>query len=98
MATITPTALEQSFIDLCAKHDLTSLSVDLHYREDGTHFFGCYAHGRGKHDQSFVGSCSVSRDTIAGVIGEAVANLDAKRGKTEPLELADEALPVELAA
>jgi hypothetical protein len=87
------TALEQSFLELCRKHDLTSLSVDLHYRPDGTHFFGCYAHGKDKHGQSFVGSCSVNRDTISGVIGEAVANLDSRRGKTEPIALADEALP-----
>lgn len=77
-------ALEQSFADLCRKHDLGNLSVT-YSAEWGFH---AYAHG----NAGQVGSSTSVRAGIPTCIGEAIRNLDAKRYPAEPVALADERL------
>lgn len=70
-------SLAQQLLALCQEHGLSSLSVDITFRSDGSHFFGSFAHARGICDHS-----TVNRDAPERAIGEAVAKLKAKLGQT----------------
>lgn len=77
------TALEQSFRDLLAEHNLASLSIDCNVRG-----FYSYAHGDGQ-------CASGGGATIAEALSNSIAALHVKRLTTEPVALPDEALPAE---
>ena len=80
-------ALEQSFRDICARHNLRAFS--LHCSEDTSedHRFYAYAH-----PAKVAGCVSGNGPTIAGALADTLAKL------SKPILLADEALPVEIAA
>lgn len=42
-----PTPIETAFADLCAKHDLTSVSVDFNLKQALESRFGCFVHYEG---------------------------------------------------
>lgn len=82
------TALEQSFADLCAEHDLTALSVSYCHKFES---FAAYAHADG--------CCDSGSDRVLAVaIGTAIGLLNVRRGKGPHINLADQPLAVELAA
>lgn len=85
------TQLEQSFADICAKHDLSCISLAFHPLHAGT-FFTAYAHGNGGQLGSF------SSEKLGLAIGSAVAELNAKRANGPVIELADEPLQIGEAA
>lgn len=70
-----PTLAEQ-MVALCEQHDLTSLSVDITRREDGSFFFGSYAHS-----QDVCASASLCRETPHSAVAEALTALKAKLGE-----------------
>ena len=81
-------ALDQSFADLCEKHDLDCIGVNYHRSHEGTHF-SIYVHS-GKICASGIA------DDIAAALSLAIASINEKR--CNQLEgFPDEALP-ELAA
>jgi len=69
--------LEQQLRALCDQHGLTNLSVDITIRQDGSHYFGSYAHRDG-----VCASASIHRAGPAEATGEAIANLLAKCGES----------------
>ena len=77
-------ALDQSFADLCEKHDLDCIGVNYHRGHEGTHF-SIYAH-HGKICASGIA------DDIGAALSIAIASMNEKRGAA--LEgFPDEALP-----
>jgi hypothetical protein len=82
-------ALEQSFMDLCAKHNVDTVSVQFskRIRDD---WFSVYVHAG---DLCAGGN----GETIAVALGNAVTSMNAKRRTCSPIALADEPL-TELAA
>ena len=69
--------LADQLVSLCIEHGLNSLSVDVHVKPDGSHFFGSYAHRNGA-----CGSASTLRITPSTAIGEAITDVLAKCGRS----------------
>jgi hypothetical protein len=70
-------SLAEQLIALCKEHGLNALSVEVHVAEDREPFFGCYAHADG-----MCGSSTMHRDTPSDAVSEAIADVQAKRGKS----------------
>lgn len=79
-----PTALEQSFADICEGNGLTCLSVDFYPSHEGAEF-SVYVHAE-------LGCATGSSGMIAAALAMALAELAAMRATPDPL-FADEALP-----
>lgn len=67
--------LAEQLIALCKEHGLAALSIEVHLMAGSEPFFGSYAHADG-----LCGSTTMHRDTPSNAIGEAIADLQAKRG------------------
>lgn len=86
-------ALEQSFRDICEKHDLTVLSVSASRRTDGSSGFRATAHWDGFSRTG--NACEFGYgDTIAEALAELFGAVTSARTPEGPT-LADEPLPVE---
>lgn len=66
--------LEEQLNRIAEVHNLTSLSINLYRRENGTFWIGSYAHAEGG-----CGSCDNSATTATDAIKLAIANLNARR-------------------
>lgn len=79
-------ALEQSFRDICEKHDLRAIGITIHPAHNDA--FTVYVHAN-------PGLCAgESRETLADALNASLALMAAKRGLLAGA-LADEPLPVE---
>ena len=76
-----PATLEQSLLALMEEHDLTSISVGMIRRGDGTAFANCYAQGDGLCESA--GHALPLADEVAA----AIAELNAKRNMVPSVEL-----------
>ena len=81
-------ALDQSFADLCEKHNLDCIGVNYHRGHEGTHF-SIYVHSQQI-------CASGIADDISAALSLAIASINEKRG-AKLAGFPDEALP-ELAA
>ena len=88
MASIAPTALEQSFRDICASHNLTCINVQ--WTRDNAEREGWFT--------SFVQAGDLCAGGSDDKLAEAISKAIAKLGESRRTTLADEALSVELAA
>jgi hypothetical protein len=82
-------ALEQSFRNLCAEHDLTCIGITVFPAHEQA--FTAYFHAENRL------CASGTAGTLAEALGRAAMEMRVKRGDIPPVELANEALP-ELAA
>lgn len=82
------TNLEQSIYDICAAHDLTAISFDLHPRHKS---FTCYAHAKIDDMDDGRLCASGTAETLNAAVANALAVMAAKRGAVAPT-LADEPL------
>jgi len=85
-------ALEQSFVDLCAKHDAhcVAVGIDLYQGPPNARWQVCIQWGE---DGCAIGNCG----TLSEALTSAVSQMRIKRGLHTPEgpTLADEPLPVE---
>jgi len=91
-------ALEQSFADICAKHELTCLSIALMVDYDETPprgWFNACLQWRDRSKEHGLGGVSSSADTIAAALSSATELMVAKRHPDLAGALADEPLLVE---
>jgi hypothetical protein len=66
--------LEEQLARIAEVHNLTSLSINLYRRADGSFWIGSYAHADGG-----CGSCDNSATTVTDAITSAIANLNSER-------------------
>lgn len=89
-------ALEQSFIDICEKHDLTVFSVDRRTHAGAEPYWHSNCHWDGYSRRGF--NCqSGNGQTIAEAVSNCLAAMRADREHHTELTLADEPLIAEVA-
>ena len=90
-------ALEQSLRALCDQHNLTAITIGVNLKQREEYQFGVTVHWDGFSTRD-IGCTGVQGATIADALAATVARAITERTRPTAAVLADEALPVEIAA